>query len=141
VSFLFSLDLLYALCFRKAKNARSKRVLEKREPQLNESVKWAIFLRSTTSSASNHSLLSDLYALKKPYAFFFHKKEANLLPFDNDASLCFYSKKTDAALVCFGYHTKKRPNSILFGRFFDHQMLDLVELHVENYVPISFFKV
>uniref|UniRef100_A0A915LUJ2 Ribosome production factor 2 homolog n=1 Tax=Meloidogyne javanica TaxID=6303 RepID=A0A915LUJ2_MELJA len=35
---------------------------------------------------------------------------------------------------------KKRPNTLTFGRFFDHQMLDMVELQIEKFVSSEEFK-
>ena len=45
---------------RKPKNARSKRVLEAREPKVNENIKSAIFVRGSQTSAVVNSTLSDL---------------------------------------------------------------------------------
>jgi len=38
-------------------------------------------------------------------------------------------------------HQKKRPNNLVLGRFFDYQILDLIELGVENFKSIQQFEV
>lgn len=40
----------------------------------------------------------------------------------------------------FGNHTKKRPHNLVVGRCFDHHILDMMELGVDNFVPMGAFK-
>ncbi len=42
----------------------------------------------------------------------------------------FFSQSNDCSLFCYGSHSKKRPNNIVLGRLFNHQMLDMVELEM-----------
>lgn len=37
--------------------------------------------------------------------------------------------------------TRKRPNAVTFGRMFDYQLLDMVELQLVDFKPMSHFKV
>lgn len=62
-------------------------------------------------------------------------------PFDDDTGLIKFSQKFDASLFLFGENTKKRPNTLIFGRMFDYQVLDMVELHITNFVSATEFKV
>jgi ribosome production factor 2 len=48
------------LCRRKPKNARTKRLLEKRSPKQVENPKQAVFVRASTASAQTQSILADL---------------------------------------------------------------------------------
>ena len=80
------------------------------------------------------------YLLKKPDAIQYNKKN-ELKPFEDDASLGFFAQKSDAALFCLGYHSKKRPNTVCMGRLFDSQILDMFELSMEEVQSIHSLKV
>lgn len=62
-------------------------------------------------------------------------------PFEDQSSIEFFSSKNDCSLLAYGSHQKKRPNNLILGRFFDHQLLDLIELGVENFKAIQEFEV
>ena len=77
----------------------------------------------------------------------------------------FFSDKNDASLFVFGSHSKKRPSNLIFGeisvlrvalrcaltrnvccspfvgRMYDFHVLDMFELGIEVFKPISYFKV
>ncbi|CAB4411903.1 Brix-domain-containing protein [Rhizophagus irregularis] len=124
----------------KPKNARSKRALQKREPKIEENVKKAIFIRSSSTNQIVNEALSDLCKLKKPDAINFTKKNNTIHPFDDDTSLNFFYEKNDTSLFVIGSHSKKRPNNLTFIRMFDGQILDMVEVGIENAKPLSEFK-
>ena len=48
----------------------------------------------------------------------------------------FLSQKNDASLFAFGTHSKKRPHNLVFGRLFDHHILDMVETGVAGAWPL-----
>lgn len=50
-------------------------------------------------------------------------------------------QKYDSSLFMMVSTSKKRPNSVTFGRLFDQQLLDMVELQLVDYKPTSEFKV
>ena len=116
---------------RKPKNARSKRALEKREPQISENPKTALFLRGTACSSLINDLLTDLHALKRPFSIRFNKKNP-IHPFEDPSSLEFFSQKNDASLLVFGSHSKKRPHALTWIRCFGGQILDMLELCVRQ---------
>jgi len=39
----------------------------------------------------------------------------------------------------FGSHSKKRPDNLVIGRFYDHHIYDLVEVGVENFKSLQSF--
>ena len=119
-----------------AKTARGKRFLDSREPQVNETTKSALFLRSTTSSQTTNDLLHDLYSLKKPHAQHFSRKN-DCRPFEDASSLEFFIQKADASFAFVGSHSKKRPDYLTFARFFDGRVLDMCELAVTDYKSIQ----
>lgn len=117
------------------KTARGKRILERRKPQLIEGVKMILFVNTTTASSFIKQVMADMYSLKKPNAIYLnHKKE--LHPFDQEEHLLYLSTKSDCGLFMTCYDTKKRPQTLLLGRTFDSQLLDMFELHVLHYSPI-----
>lgn len=75
--------------------------------------------------------MKDLYALKRPLAIRFTKKN-DIHPFEKVDSFEFFSDKNDASLMVFGSHSKKRPNALTFVRCFEHKVLDMIELLVDE---------
>ncbi|KAJ9110446.1 hypothetical protein QFC19_001572 [Naganishia cerealis] len=128
----------------KPKNARVKRALEAREPQIVEKEKTAIFVRGEKTSEPVRIAMKDLHALKLPHSINFNKKNP-IHPFDVDPSrgvqsLEFFSNKNDASLFVVGMHSKKRPNGLTWVRCFNGQVLDMIEIGLEKAVPMSEFK-
>lgn len=123
----------------KPKTKRSKRFLESRAPKLSEDLKSAMIMRGGNTSETVTQALKDMYALKKPNAVLYKKKNITR-PFEDSTSLEFFSKKTDCSLFLFGSHNKKRPNNLIFGRLFDFHVLDMIELGIEKCVSMKEFK-
>ncbi|KAI0889295.1 Brix-domain-containing protein [Annulohypoxylon maeteangense] len=114
----------------KPRNARSKRALEKKAPKVVENPKTALFLRGTTCSQVAQDALTDLYSLRQPLAKKFTKKN-DIHPFEDPASLEFFSEKNDTSLLVFGISSKKRPHTLTFARTFAGKILDMLELHLD----------
>ncbi|EKJ77232.1 hypothetical protein NXS19_001450 [Fusarium pseudograminearum] len=125
----------------KPRNARSKRALEKREPKANENPKTCLFLRGTSCSQIVQDALNDLHQMRQPLAKKFTKKNA-IHPFDDAASLEFFSEKNDASLLVFGSSQKKRPHTLTLVRTFGYKLLDMLELYLdpESFRTIAQFK-
>lgn len=123
----------------KPKTKRSKRFLENRAPKLTENVKNAMIMKGGNANLTVSQALKDMYALKKPNAVLYKKKNITR-PFEDSTSLEFFSKKTDCSLFLFGSHNKKRPNNLIFGRLFDFHVLDMIELGIEKYASLSDIK-
>lgn len=123
------------------KNARSKRAMQKKEAHLTENPKTTLLLRGEKASQIVQLALADLNALKVPFTQKFIKKNS-VRPFEDASSLEFFSEKNDCSLMLFGHHSKKRPHAINFVRFFDHKVLDMLEVYVdpEGFRSISQFK-
>lgn len=66
----------------------------------------------------------------------------DLQPFEAGSELTLqnYCKKLDTGLFVVASTTKKRPNNLVFGRVFDAQILDMLELGVSEYIPMQKFK-
>ncbi|XP_051951456.1 ribosome production factor 2 homolog [Xyrauchen texanus] len=123
----------------KPKTKRSKRFLENRAPKLKENIKNAMIMKGGNTSQTVTQALKDIYALKKPGAVLFKKKNI-VRPFEDSTALEFFSKKSDSSLFLFGSHNKKRPNNLIFGRMFDFHVLDMFELGIEKFVSLKDIK-
>ncbi|KZT53890.1 Brix-domain-containing protein [Calocera cornea HHB12733] len=122
----------------KPKNARSKRAMLAREPQEVEPAKTAIFVKGSTTGERLNGVLRDLMALKRPNAISFSKKNA-VHPFESTDSFIFWAQKNDAPLFLVGTHSKKRPHDLTLIRMYDSRVLEMLELGVDAYVPMSDF--
>ncbi|CAB3996792.1 ribosome production factor 2 homolog [Paramuricea clavata] len=124
---------------KRAKTHKGRRFLEAREPKLVENTKTTMFIRGGRTSEKVTQALKDLCMLKKPHSVLFRRKNV-LRPFEDETSLEFFSKKNDASTFVFGSHSKKRPHNLVFGRFFDGHILDMVELGIEKFASLQEFK-
>ncbi|KAH1173616.1 hypothetical protein KIL84_017455 [Mauremys mutica] len=70
----------------KPKTKRAKRFLEKREPKLTENTKNAILIKGGNANLTVTETLKDIYALKKPFAVLYKKKNITR-PFEDQTSL------------------------------------------------------
>lgn len=115
-------------------------MLDERAPKLIEDTKKAIFIKSQTANMTVQVAMQDLHTLKKPDAQAFSKNNNMILPFEDSSSIEFFSEKNDASLFMIGSNSKKRPNNIVLARTYDHQVLDLIELGIENPKYLHDFK-
>jgi len=53
----------------------------------------------------------------------------------------YLCKKNDSSLFMFGFSSKKRPNSLIIGRTFDNEIIDMFELNIEGLSFMEDFKV
>ncbi|KAI8906092.1 hypothetical protein PhCBS80983_g06081 [Powellomyces hirtus] len=123
----------------KPRTAAGKRAMRKREPQLVEGAKPAVFMKGTNTSQLVTAIFRDLYSLKRPDAVLMSKRN-EVRPFEDPRSLEFFSQKNDAALFVLANHSKKRPHNLVFARMFDYQLLDMIEIGVERGTPMEMFK-
>merc|ERR1711990_1314754 len=120
----------------RAKNARQKRKVEKAAPKVFENTKSTILIKGGNVSQTVTNVMHDLHRIKQPNCVMYKKKNI-VRPFEDVSSIEFFSQKSDAALFAFGSHNKKRPDNLVIGRLFDHQILDMIELGVKNYKQMS----
>ncbi|KAJ5731408.1 Ribosome production factor [Penicillium malachiteum] len=112
----------------KAKNPRTARILKAREPQLIEGPKKTLLLHGTKCPQALNTVLKTFNSLTKPHSVLFHKKNANVHPFENTESLEFMANKNECGLAVYGSSNKKRPNCLTMARIFNSQLLDMCEL-------------
>lgn len=123
----------------KPRTKRGKRFLQDREPKAIENVKKALFIKAGKTNEVVRRALVEIHALKKPFSLILSKKNI-LRPFDDQNPLEYLCKKNDHSLFVFGFSSKKRPNSLVIGRTFDSQVLDMFELGIVGFKPMDEFK-
>ncbi|KIW20144.1 hypothetical protein PV08_00719 [Exophiala spinifera] len=112
----------------KPRNARTARIVKAREPQQIESRKRVLLLHGSKCPQPVSSVLKTLHTLTKPDSVLLNKKNSDIYPFEDPASLEFLAQKNECGVVVFGTHSKKRPNNIILLRIFDGKLLDMAEL-------------
>lgn len=123
----------------KPAKARTQRYLKSIEPQLKEGAKSTLLLKGIKCSQAMGNLLKDMRAMQAPNAKLLSKKN-QIVAFEDVAgqqSLEFLTTKNDCALFALASTNKKRPNNLVMGRTFDHQILDMVELGILRYKSIQ----
>ena len=115
-------------------------LLQKKEPQLVEEERSALFLRSTTCSESMRALLLDLYRIRGPETSKNFTRKTEERPFENDASFRFLCEKNNSSLFVLGSHSKKRPDNMILARMFEFNVLDMYELGLTSIRSIADFR-
>lgn len=59
------------------------------------------------------------------------KRRNDKRPFEDLSSVEFLSERNDCSLFAFANHSKKRPHNLIFGRLFDHQLVDMFEFGID----------
>jgi len=116
-----------------------RRALKKREPKIVEDSKLTMIVKGQKTSLAVKEALADLAKLKAPNVMKYSKRNP-IRPFDDASALEFFAERSDASLFAFGSHSAKRPNNLIFGRFFNYRMLDMVEFGIENFQSMQSFK-
>ncbi|KAL1505527.1 hypothetical protein ABEB36_005072 [Hypothenemus hampei] len=119
---------------------KGKKVLLRKEPQIIEGTKRAIFFKGRKSSEKVRRVLRDIFDLKKPDAQMLSRNN-DVTIFENATPVEAFCRKHDCGLFMMGSHSKKRPDNIVVGRMFNHSLLDMVELNIDNYEGLREFAV
>jgi len=134
-------DYKYVFENKQAKTRRGKKVLESREPKRFEDEKEIVLIKGSNCNHQTTKLMKDIYVLKKPLSHFLGRKNNSFHPFEDQSNIEFLSKKNDSSLFMFGSNSKKRPNNLIVGRTYNHQVLDMVEFGIDGYKAMKEFKV
>lgn len=105
-----------------------------------EDTKKVLLLQGNKVSQVVRDVLTDLHKLKKGESMKYSRKN-DLHPFEagKEVTLQFFCERGDCALFCLANHSKKRPNNLVVGRMFDFNLLDMIELGVKDFAPITSF--
>ncbi|VDM35931.1 unnamed protein product [Hydatigera taeniaeformis] len=131
------ITLILAFSSSAPKTHRGRKFLSKREPQIHENDKQTLIIRGTHTGEIVNSFLTDIFMLKKPLVNKLRWKN-RVLPFEDATFIVreHMCNKYDCSLFVMGTHSKKRPNNIVIGRLYDHEILDMHELGIEKYVSM-----
>lgn len=124
---------------RKPKTGKGRRILKSRESKAFENPKGALILKGARASQEVTSWLQEIGKLKKPLCSLFTRTHAEH-PFESMERIEKLCRQQDNSLFCLASTSKKRPFRVVFGRTFDHQLLDMQEFGVSGYKPPSHFK-
>lgn len=116
---------------RKAKTHKGRKHLKKFHSKVKEDPRSTLFLRATKISDKIDQVTKFLYFLKKENSQKLHKKN-EIHPFENKENLIFLAEKNLCPLFCFGTHSKKRANNLIFGRIYNKDILDMFETSIKN---------
>eukprot|EP01023_Acetabularia_acetabulum_P035848 TRINITY_DN3384_c0_g1_i4.p1 TRINITY_DN3384_c0_g1~~TRINITY_DN3384_c0_g1_i4.p1 ORF type:complete len:323 (+),score=51.04 TRINITY_DN3384_c0_g1_i4:68-1036(+) len=118
----------------KPRTRAGKRALEFRGPKLVENVKTILLLKGNKTSQIVKDFMIDMRKLKMTESVQYTKKNPDVRPFDagGDVELTRYARKSDCPIFGLASHQKKRPDNFVFGRFFDWQLMDMVEFGINR---------
>lgn len=119
------------------KTHKGRKALLNREAKVSENQRKTIFVRSSSASQKSMQVLKDFYSLKKPEALLFARSKHDSDSFEDPSKIERLCVKEDASLFSLAKHSKKKPNSLLCGRLFNGQILDMFEFSVEDIKPLS----
>ena len=121
----------------KPPKARVQRYLKSIEPQLREGAKRSLLLKGIRCSQAMGTVLKDMRSMLAPHCKLLAKKNA-VVAFESDGqnSLEFLTTKNDCSVFALASTNKKRPNNLVLGRTFDHQILDMIEVGILRYKSI-----
>jgi len=116
-----------------------RRQWEAKQPLEIENPKNCMFVRGSTCNDVVTLFLKDIMAIKKPLVTTYMQKSKNVNcnPFIDPTTIEFFSLKADCSLFLYGSHSKKNPDNLIFGRLFEHHILDMVEFRLVDYRPIE----
>ncbi|KRX06926.1 hypothetical protein PPERSA_07089 [Pseudocohnilembus persalinus] len=123
---------------RKPKTKKGAKIVRQREPQVEEGPKKTLFVKGNKGSEKVNTFLNDFYQLKKQYSINYSNKH-DIHPFEGTQMIDKFVTKNDCSLFVFGSHQKKRPDNIVIGRYFNNQLLDMVEFAIKNIKSIDEF--
>lgn len=100
-----------------------------------------LVVQGTRTSVALKEFLSDLARLKGSEQTARLTRKNDVHPFEASSESFFesHARRTDSALLAFASHSKKRPDNLVLGRFYDGGVYDLVEVGLQGYRGIGAF--
>lgn len=68
------------------------------------------------------------------------QKNNDINPFEDNAFLISRAQRDEAGFLCFASHNKKRPDNLVLHRFYENQVLDVLEMGIEEIETMEDFK-
>lgn len=113
----------------------------RRQKILQSDPKKCVFMMGNKSSMILKNTMREMAKLRdvgmnKLYL----QKNNNIQPFEDNSRLISRAKRDEAGFLCFASHNKKRPHNLVFHRFYEDQVLDVIELGVDEIETMEDFK-
>lgn len=110
-----------------------KKILERKESILQNDPKHTLFMKGNKCSQVVTNSMRELHKMRDMFiSKCLLQKKNNIQPFEDASSIEFIADKNDAGFVCFGSHNKKRPNNMIIHRMYNHHILDMIELGIND---------
>lgn len=125
----------------KPKSHKVKKLIERKEKILQKDPKHSLFIRGNKLSLPVKKAMHELDKMRDMFLTkCLLQKPNNILPFEDTSYIEHVAEQYDCGFVCFGSHNKKRPNNMIIHRMYNHQVLDMIELGVDNCMTMQEFK-
>lgn len=117
---------------KRAKSRKGKKALKNKAPKLVENTKKQVILRGQKASDIVLKALQEFHWLRADNSIKLLSKKETKRPFEDISNIELLSRKKDSSVFIYGSHSKKRKHNLVFGRCFDYQLLDMIELGIDE---------
>jgi len=117
---------------RKKAKRKATKLLEERKPKVIENAKKSLILTGRRVNKDLKTFIQDVHRLRTPLSINFTQQSHDILPFEEVQPIERLVKTNDTSLFMLASHSKKRPNNVVLGRCFDHEILDMVEFGLDE---------
>lgn len=111
---------------------KGRKILESREPKIDESRKKSLFVKGRKSCMVLNKVYDDLATFRYKEVVKFTRTN-DTVPFESVEEIEKFCSKQNCSLFVFFNHNKKRPNNMIFGRLFMKKVLEMYEIGIERY--------
>jgi len=119
-----------------AKTRAGKKALEAKGPKIIENRKKSLFIKGRKFPSVMRDVWDDLATFRFGEIVKF-SRENDILPFESSEELEKHCRLNDCSLFAFFTHNKKKPYDLVFGRLFNHVIMDMFEFGVDKIVERS----
>lgn len=117
----------------KPKSHKAKKIIERKENILQKDPKHTVFMKGTKCSEIVTKAMRELHKMRDlDISKWLLQKKNEILPFEDASAIERVADRHDAGFICFGSHNKKRPNNMIIHRMYNHHILDMLEVGIEE---------
>jgi ribosome production factor 2 len=111
---------------------KGHKILEGREPKIEEDRKRSLFINGRKTSKALNQIWDELAKFRYGEIVKFSKKN-DVIPFESIEDVEKHCVKHNCALFVFFSHNKRRPNNVIFGRLFNKHVMEMYEIGVLSF--------
>ena len=117
----------------KPKSKKAKKIIERKEYIMQNDPKHSLFIRGNNLSLKTKLAMLELHKMRDHHlSKCLLQKKNNIQPFEDASYIESAADRHDSAFVLFGSHNKKRPNNMAICRMYNHQLLDIIEVSIDE---------